>query len=752
MITIGGKNFTTEIIKQIGKIIEQEPDISRRQLSLRVCEILNWRNASGKLQDMSCRKILLELHRKSIIDLPELKRKYAFQRPTREIAPPPITPIQGSLKDLGELRLVEVKRGKLSPIWRSILDTYHYLRSGPLVGAQIRYLVHSQTCGWVSALSFSAAGLRVKDRDQWIGWSDQARSENIQRVVNNSRFLIPPMVRVKGLASHILSLAIKQLAQDWQARYAYQPVLVETYVERGRFQGSCYAGAGWWRVGCTSGRGRKESKKIIPKDIYLHPLCEHWKRELCTSAGQSPVVLEPQAEQPPGDWIEEEFGRAELGDRRLTARLLKMTGQFFEQPQANITQSSGSSHQAKAAYRFLDNPQVYWESILRSHYQATVDRFHGYETVLVATDTTTLNFTSHPATKGLGYICDRKGSQGIMVHDTMSFTTQGTPLGLLDVQCWIRSSLGSKHQRKEKPIEEKESFKWIQSYRAVCAAQKQCKATRLVMITDREGDIHELFCERLKHPGNAELLVRAERSGNCKVIDENENHDYLRNFLENQPVQATRKLLLPPIEERPCRQVELNVRSAKVTLKAPKNSKATAVELFAVYALEANPPEGVQAIEWMLLSTTTINTPSDALMQLQWYTKRWGIEVFHRILKSGCKVEQRQLESFDRICNSPAIDMVVAWRIFFLTLQGRKAPELACAIYFTENEWKALWTFINKTTTLPVAVPSLNLAIQLLGRLGGHLGRASDPPPGSEVLWRGMTRLADISEAYRLYR
>lgn len=752
MITIGGKNFTTEIIEKIGTIIEQAPDISRRQLSLRVCEMLGWRNASGKLQDMSCRKALLQLHRSKIIELPELKRQYAFQQPTREIDPPPITPIQGSLKDLGKLKLVEVKRGKLSPIWRSMLDAYHYLKSGPLCGAQIRYLIHSETCGWVGAFSFSAAALRVKSRDEWIGWSDPARRENIQRVVNNSRFLIPPMVKVKDLASHVLSMAVKQLPQDWEARYQYRPVLVETYVERGRFYGSCYAGAGWSMVGCTSGRGRKESKKIIPKDIYLHPLCERWRRELCASAEQTPVIIEAQVQQPPRNWIEEEFGRAQLGDRRLTARLLKMTGQFFEQPQANITQSSGSSHQAKAAYRFLDNPQVHWESILRSHYRATADRLHEHETVLVATDTTTLNFTSHPATKGLGYICDRKDTQGIIVHDTMSFTTQGTPLGLIDVQCWVRSLMGTKHKRKEKPIEEKESFKWIESYRAVCAVQKQCKTTRLVMIADREGDIHELFCERLKHRNNAELLVRAERSRNRKVIDKDENHDYLWNFLGNQPVQATRKLLLPPSEDRPCRQVELDVRSAEVSLKAPRKSKAPSVKLFAVYALEANPPEGVEAIEWMLLSTTAIKTPSDALMQLQWYAKRWGIEVFHRILKSGCKVEQRQLESFERICNSLAIDMVVAWRIFFLTMQGREAPELACTIYFTENEWKALWTFINKTTTLPIAAPSLNVAIQLLGRLGGHLGRAGDAPPGSEVLWRGMTRLADISEAYRLYR
>ena len=216
-------------------------------------------------------------------------------------------------------------------------------------------------------------------------------------------------------------------------------------------------------------------------------------------------------------------------------------------------------------------------------------------------------------------------------------------------------------------------------------------------------------------------------------------------IIEQEP-DISRRGLSP----RVCEMLE--VRSAEVTLKAPRKSKAPAVKLFAVYALEANPPEGVEAIEWMLLSTLAIKTPSDALMQLQWYAKRWGIEVFHRILKSGCKVEQRQLESFERICNSLAIDMVVAWRIFFLTMQGREAPELDCTLYFTEYEWKALWTFINKTTTLPIAAPSLNVAIQLLGRLGGHLGRASDPPPGSEVLWRGMTRLADISEAYRLYR
>jgi hypothetical protein len=713
--------------------------------------MLNWYNAAGRPQEMSCRKALLHLHRSEIIELPELKRKYAFQNTNREIAPPPVTAFEGSLDALGELKLIQVVRGKLSPIWRGMMDAYHYLKSGPLCGAQIRYLVHSETLGWVGALSFSASSLRVRDRDEWIGWNDAARRENINKLVNNSRFLIPPMIKVKSLASRVLGMAASQLADDWEERYAYRPVLLETYVECGRFTGSCYAGAGWLFAGKTSGRGRKKVKKISPKEIYLKPLCETWQRQLCSTADKGVVIAAPLEQSEPHNWIEEELVAAELGDRRLSARLLKITGQFFENPQANIPQASGSSKDAKAAYRFLDNPEVNWESILQSHYKATIDRLHEHPTVLVATDTTTVNYTSHHATEGLGYICDNKNVRGLVIHDTMSFTPEGTPLGLLDVQCWVRDEMGSKKDRHKKNIEQKESYKWLKAYRRISDVQKQCRNTRLVMIADREGDIHELFCERLAHKHNAELLVRAERSRNRKIIDENGTCEYLWKTLENQPVLAIRKLFVPPREERPARTAELHIRTTKVKLRPPARSQCPEIELSAVYAIEPNPPTGEEPLEWMLLTSVEVNTQADALLRLEWYAKRWGIEVFHRILKSGCKIEQRQLATRDRICNALAIDMVVAWRIFFLTIQGREAPELDCTVYFTTNEWKALTTFIHKVKVPPSNPPNLNEAIALLGRLGGHLGRSGDGSPGSEVLWRGMTRLADISEAYRLY-
>jgi hypothetical protein len=750
--TIGGRIFSDETVQRIAQVIVSEPAISRRRLSQRVCEWLGWRNAAGRLQEMSCRKALLQLNRLGVIHLPELKKTYSCQTGTRAVAPPPITPVSGALGDLGKLELVRVARGALSVVWRGMLDAYHYLKSGPLCGAQLRYLVRSERVGWVGALSYSACALRVESRDVWIGWSEQARRLNLNRVVNNSRFLVPPMVKVKDLASHVLSLGSGRLAEDWEQVYGYRPVLLETDVERGRFQGSCYAGAGWSLVGTTTGRGRQGSGATV-KDVYVQPLDDHWRTKLCCVPGQATLVRVAKEDAPPRDWLEEELGRADLGDRRLTARLLQMTGQFYERPLANLPQACGSPRAVKAAYRFLDNEQVQWQAIMRSHYEATQDRLHQHELVLVAQDTTTLNYSSHPHTQGLGPIgTDSENVRGLMVHDTLCFTPNGTPLGLLDVQCWAREGIGSKAQRHKKPIEDKESWKWVQSYRAVSAVQKRCPATRLVMVADREADLHELFVEQLHTRHGADLLIRAERSRNRKVLDEEENHEYLWTILERQKVVATRALLIPPGENRAARQALLDVRMAPVTLQPPKTkSKLPTVALWAVLAREPQPPAGVEGLEWMLLSTVETTRQNDALTRLEWYAKRWGIEVFHRILKSGCRVERRQLENAQRLCTCLAIDMVVAWRIFHLTMQGREAPEVTSAVYFTPAEWKALVTFVHKNKTPPSEPPSLNEAIALLAQLGGHLGRTGDDLPGCEVLWRGRARLADISEAYTLY-
>ena len=196
----------------------------------------------------------------------------------------------------------------------------------------------------------------------------------------------------------------------------------------------------------------------------------------------------------------------------------------------------------------------------------------------------------------------------------------------------------------------------------------------------------------------------------------------------------------------------LLVRTAEVLLRPPVRKPHLApVRVWAVLAQEIDPPAGVDPLEWMLLTTVEVNHSQAAFQRLDWYARRWGIEVYHRILKSGCRVEARQLENHHRLTNSLAIDLIIAWRIYYLTTLGEQTPDVPCTVYFTESEWRALTTFVTKTKTPPPIPPSLNEASRLLGLLGGHLGRKHDGHPGAEVLWRGMMRLADIEAAFTLY-
>jgi hypothetical protein len=753
MITLFRLEFDDDLMTKITETIKAEPDISRRQLSRRVCEWMNWRSPNGKFREVTCRKALLELHRRKLIELRDC-RDYTFQthRP-RPSELPSLFNVECSLADLGPVELIPISSAssKNSRIWNALFDAYHYLRSGPLCGAQLRYLVWNKRFGWLGGLSFSASAWRVRCRDEFIGWSEEARKHTLQRVVNNSRFLIPPMVKVPGLASHVLSQCSKRLAADWQARYSYRPVLLETFIERGRFTGSCYRAANWNHVGATTGRGR-QGTGTTTKDVYLHPLCDDWKTILCSlpdgtvSTRPQPLVREP------ADWTEEEFGNAVLGDKRLVNRLMQLGGSFFAMPTANIPQACSGAAAAKAAYRFFDNDQVSMNAILAPHFQATEQRVRAHDVVLVVQDTTSLNYTHHPETQGLGPINNTQNTSiGLLLHDTMAFTPEGTPLGLLDVQCWARDEdeTGKKHERHGKPIEEKESNKWLKSYRAVSAVQARCPNTKLIVTADREADIHELFVEHLHIRKSADLLIRAEKTRNRNVADE-EHVQRLWPFMQALKPVGIVEVTVPPRPDRPPRTAKLEVRFSPVTLKAPRTKPdLPEVPLYAVYAAEINAPADVESpVEWMLLTTLPVTSFEEAQTALARYAKRWGIEIYHRVLKSGCRIEDRQLGTAKRLANCLAIDMVVAWRIHHLTWLGRETPDMPCTIYFDDAEWKALVGFINQTPNVPAEPPTLRQAMIMVASLGGFLNRKSDGEPGTETIWRGLQRLDDITQAY----
>jgi hypothetical protein len=726
---ICGQYFNKDLVDRIKETIKQEPEISRSTLSRRVCKWLSWISPMGKPCEVSCRKALLKLDKRDMIKLPKAK---SF--PKRRGIPADVSDvakIDGDIATLGEIKVIQIPHSysSLSLIWNNLMNRYHYLGSGPLCGAQIRYLIKSKY-GWVGALSFSAASWALKDRDNFIGWSVAARIKNLPYVVNNSRFLIIPGVNIPNLASHILGKCIRQLANDWQKRYNYRPVLLETFVDT-KFKGTSYKAANWIKVGKSSGR-RSTGKKVI----YLYPLCPNWE-EILNRKPERGIIPPPDN---PADWAEEEFGQVEFFDNRLNIRLQRLARDFFAAPGSLIPEASGGSiASTKAAYRFFNNKRVDMDELLKSHITMTKERIKEHNIILAVQDTTILNYTSHPTTEGLGLINSiaKPRAKGLILHTTMAFTPEGCPLGLLDAQCWARTNPGKSKRRKELPISEKESMKWIKSYRAVAEIQRSTDTT-LVSIGDREADLYELFYEASL--GRSELLIRASKGRKRRVEEE-----YLWDKMSSKPVSGFCELFIPRKGSRLARTAKLEIRFSSVTLKPPKAKELPPLKLYAVYVSETNYS---QPLEWMLLTTVKVKNLTNARKMLKWYTRRWGIEVYHRTLKSGCRIEDRRLARAEDTKTCLAIDMVVAWRIFFLTMQGRKTPDIPCDRFLQEDQWKVLYTYINKT--LPKEPPTLYQAIRMIAKLGGFLGRKSDKEPGTTTLWRGLQRLDNMVDFYRI--
>ncbi|RLJ05632.1 MAG: IS4 family transposase [Candidatus Aenigmatarchaeota archaeon] len=752
---ICGQNFTDEVIQKIRVTVESEPTISRRALSLRVCEWLDWRTPNGKPKEMSCRVALLRLHRQGIVKLPECNVN-GLSAPKGGKKDPPIVqiePVRCNLKDLGGVELIRVgsRESKASRVWNALMDRYHYLGAGPLCGAQMRYLIKSPY-GWLGGLAFSGAAWRVEARDGWIGWGDWARKENLSKVVCNSRFLILPQVKVSNLASHVLSLCVRQLPQDWLERYGFEPVLLETFVERDRFQGTCYRAANWQYVGTTCGRGRQDrdhTHSVPIKDVYVFPMRKDARRVLCCEPLQGVVRCEPEQGVEAQDWAEDEFGEADLGDRRLTKRLVGIVRDFYARPQASVPQACQTRAKTKAAYRFFDHPKMGMDKVLEQHYEATLARVGQGPVVLAVQDTTSLNYSTHPATENLGPIgsCP-DGIIGLLLHDTMAFNPDGTPLGLLDVQCWARDpeDFGKKTRRHELPIEQKESNRWLISFRKVAEAQRRSPKTTFVSVGDREADIYELFELALRQPSAPKLLVRASHN---RLLAEGQGH--LWEKVSEQEISGIQEVLVPRRGNRPARVARLEVRFAEITLKPPKRKpRFRELTIWAVLAQEVEAPQDVEPIEWMLLTTCQVTTFDEAIEKLAWYAVRWGIEVYHRTLKSGCKIEERQLGHADRIETCLAIDLVVAWRIFHLTKLGRETPDVPCTVFFEESEWKSLTAYITQNPIPPDRPPTLREAIRMVASLGGFLGRNSDGEPGTKSLWLGLQRLDDITTMWKV--
>jgi hypothetical protein len=414
-----------------------------------------------------------------------------------------------------------------------------------------------------------------------------------------------------------------------------------------------------------------------------------------------------------------------------------------------VPQACGNWAKTKAAYRFFDHRHVSMQAVLSGHYEVSSRRAAREPVVLAVQDTTDLNYSAHRATEQLGPIGESElGQVGLLLHGTMLYNLQGTPLGLLDVQCWVRDEEGMGEDRRDLPMEQKESYKWLLSFAAASRLQGQCPQTQVVSVGDREADLYELLVAARDDPHHTKVLVRACQDrrlegGEC---------GFLWEQMAAYPAVASMKLKVPRKQSQPARTAVVDVHYGAVELKAPHRKAALgSVKLWAVWVIEVGAPPGAEPVEGMLLTNMVVDSPEAALEKVQWYCLRFQIEVYHRTLKSGCRIEERQLGSAERLESCLGIDLLVAWRIVYLTKLGRETPEVPCTVFFEEAQWRALMFYATGKLP-PKQVPRLWTIVQLVAQLGGFWGRKSDGQPGTKSMWLGLQRLDDLTEMWRRFK
>ena len=448
-------------------------------------------------------------------------------------------------------------------------------------------------------------------------------------------------------------------------------------------------------------------------------------------------------------WVSDEFKTLDLNSERLERRFSIAMSDLSDQPDASIWLASGSRSNAKAVYRMLANENFEKDSILAAHRDTVVERSGGHQVLLAVQDTMSVNYGNHTKTKGIGYCCEK--TLGLNVHSCILLTPDGIPLGLLAQSSVTREENNSRGQSREdkraRPIEEKESFRWLETMRTAAANSPE-RAT-LVHIADREGDIYELIA--LAQQMEEKFVIRAVHDR----IDADKNH-VMQTLRDSMPVGKT-TLAVPANHKNNTaeREALLTIQYQYFNINKPKIRKndpgmEPSVGLTLIRLAEESPPEGTEPIEWLLMTNLTVSSAYDALRIAGYYRQRWKIERFHFVLKSGCKIEKIQQRSVDRIELMILMYSIIAIHIMQLTFLSRNAPEMPCDLIFSEIEWKTLHRAANRTKLDRERPPPMAEAVRLVAKLGGFVGAKSDGMPGLKVTWIGLSKLYTLV-AYREY-
>jgi len=457
--------------------------------------------------------------------------------------------------------------------------------------------------------------------------------------------------------------------------------------------------------------------------------------------------------------ISAEFANADLKDVRRTRRLGEVARALGEAPGLSIPAACGGWAETMAAYRLFNSEAVKPAAIIAPHHEATAARCEGRACVVVAQDTTEFDYTHMKGTTGFGPLngLDRRGC---FLHSLHVVTEEGLPLGLLDTAVLMRDdeTFGTAASRKKLPIGEKESVRWLDGYLRTLALARRLPQCEVFSVSDREGDIHEVF-EAWRDAGEgprAEWIIRANQDRALAGVAAGEPAKLFAALaaapelgtieFEVKARAGTKKVKGNRVPtSRSARTVTQAIRALEITPRPPARAggKPAPVSFWAVLAGETDPPAGEEPVRWLLLTSKKVTTLEEARRIIRLYLRRWDIEVFHRVVKTGCRVERIQLTTAAAVLNALMVHLVVAWRILHLTHLGRRCPDLPCGCVFDEAEWRAACVAVKRPPA--AGEPTLAEFIRIVGKLGGHLGRKCDGPPGPQSMWQGLARVRDFA-------
>jgi hypothetical protein len=450
--------------------------------------------------------------------------------------------------------------------------------------------------------------------------------------------------------------------------------------------------------------------------------------------------------------IADELDGVDFKDKRLAARGKLILTALAQNPEASINAACDGWADTQAAYRFLKNESVSPEEILKPHQEATQRRVSERPVVLFVQDTTELDYSDHPQ-RDAKYLADCH-HRGLYMHAQLAITPDKLCLGVMAIDFHEREleSLGKSKERRTWPIEEKESFRWLTGYRRACELGVACPETQIVMVADSEGDIYDIFVDAQEgeHPP-VDYIIRAHEVRSTFEPDPEQGkkgYRKVRDEVAESKVLVERVIDLAETPKRKARQATVEIRAITVKVKPPHaRAHLPSVTYNVVLVTEVDGPHDDTDVDWLLITTLPIDTIDEILLAIDYYTARWAIEIFFRIFKTGCRVEEIKLETTHRLKNCLALYCIVAWRVQYLTYLNRTSPTLPCTAVFTPSEWKSVWKVIQKKP-LPEKPPLLSEFMAFLSQLGGYNNRATERAFGPLPVWVGIRRMMDFAIAW----